>query len=155
MKSKIFHENFRKILPVHVQFRQIEDCEANEKWLVYQKFCLLHFHCSEILSEEMSVHEVGLKNQFEKLLSCIYQVNGCALLLIFAGFAENRVVHEFEEIFFKLGFGLRSLLLIERDVWGHPFTLTVANSSVHLSQFEAMTQIEFEIPIIYYIFLFV
>ena len=93
MDYKIFHQNFRNILPVHVQFRQIEDCESNEKWLVYKKFCLLHFHCSEILSEEMSVHKVWFENQFEKLLSCIYQVNGCALLLIFARFAENRVVH--------------------------------------------------------------
>ena len=93
MKYNIFLENFIDILPVHVQFRQVEDCEANEKWLVYKKLCLLHFDCSEILSEDMSVHEVWLEDEFEKLLSCIYQVNGCALLLIFARFTENRVGH--------------------------------------------------------------
>ena len=51
---------------------------------------------------------------------------------VFHGFAENRVVHELEEVGLKVRLGLGAQVRVQLDVWGHPSLLFEPKASVNL-----------------------
>ena len=78
-------------LPVHVEFRQLQDTKPYIEGFIDPEASLLALNCAEVLAIDPRVHELRLRHQTPELLLVRDQLDGGALLLILAGF-ENTLL---------------------------------------------------------------
>ena len=105
-------ENGVRSLPVHVEFRQLQDTKPYVEVFIHPQASLLALDCAEVLAVDPRIHELRLCNQLPELLLVSEQRDGGAFLLILAGFAKHTVVHELEDILLERCFSLLSHLLV-------------------------------------------
>ena len=74
---------------------------------------------------------------------------------VFHCFAEDGVVHEFVEVFFKGRLCFLSEVCVEADVWFHPGLLIEFKHPVHLREFHTLAHVKLEFSVVNYILFFV
>ena len=142
-------------LPIHVEFRQLQDAKPYVERFIDPQASLLAFDCAQVLAVDPCVHELRLRHQLPELLLVRNQVDGGPLLLILAGFTKHTVVHQLEHILLELCFGLLSHLLVNSDVGCHPRPLVVLDPSVYLAEDQSMLGIKLQQAEDHHILLFV
>ena len=131
-------------LPIHVEFRQLQDAEPYVEGFIDPQESLLALDCAEVLAVDPRVHELRLRNQLPELLLVRDQLDGGPLLLILHRFAKHTVIHQLEHILLERCFSLFSHLLVNGDVGCHLGALMVLDTSMNLAQDHSMLNIKLE-----------
>jgi hypothetical protein len=104
-------------LVVHEGLAEVKDTHTKIDWFVKFQFGLFHMHCNEIFAEYGSVLVVWFGNKFLRLRFRGHQFDVYPVANAFHGLSKRRVVHQFEEVFLKVGLCLGAEFCVEIDVW--------------------------------------
>ena len=85
-------------LPVHVEFRQLQETKPYVEGFSDPEASLLTLDCAEVLAVNPRVHELRLGPPLPGLLVLRNQRDGGPLLLILHRFVKDTVTHELEHI---------------------------------------------------------
>ena len=117
---------------VHEKFGELEYGKTHVEWFVDKDLDFTKLDPCNLIGEDPIRHAVGFVCQSASFLVVGDQLYVRPLFHIFAGFSVNAVIHQFEEIFFKIVGGLGSEILIEVDVLREPLFLMKSDDPMDL-----------------------
>ena len=131
-----------------MKFAEFQNSETLIEWFVDCNRHLLEIETYEVVFEDANTLTLRFARQLLKL--CCVGTEPCVGLLglILAGLTIDRVLHEFEELFFDLRLGGGTEIGFLCDVGLEPARLLELDDAVDLRQLEPVRDVEFQAEVV-------
>ena len=133
---------WKKSIPHHVQFAQLQNGEADIEWFVDHLVYFQQLNSNHVFPKVTDIEAVRLACQLPCFLSISNKTNVGSLGEVLTCLSIHCIIHKFEEVFLQVILGCGSEMLILLDVGGQPGGLLEANDIVNLDQLESMLNVE-------------